>query len=418
VCGSSTTITVEQCFYQNNLPLAYQGMALSTGAVASLRPTSQSIASAPPADTFDTAHGKWFAVSSDFPATDSPHALLRDVLDNITAATYVSGAPTVDQTLGSAQNDVVVTVSSQTATAVPAQEKQFKDLQHTPAPSTAFSLFSGDVNPSVVTSDAVDGQVAFWLGLQKTPTPVAATPAAAELSADAGSGVGLSHVKPRFFVPERLAATLPSEPVALGQPMRIPLHFAGAEPAEVFVTQIGPSGHELVNEAGGAAVGSGRIPILHQDRGQAIDVTPLGTGTIRLRIAALFADGGLARQEYELNVAPSSRGLESFELNRGFRTLPLVLEDNEEDRQAYLFPRVKYAGLNHPIYLDNSEALRLTVDQPEDDPVIEVEPSGLIRALRPGRATVTGDFDGVKDSVRVTVYPAESAPESYRRSSD
>jgi hypothetical protein len=424
VCPSGASTTVETCFYKNGFPLAYKGAALSTGAVASLIPGGRSIANAPSPDLFNT-DGKWYAIASDFPDSDHPAALLRDVLNAFIAATYPSGQtpPNLSGLLGTNSNDVIVTVPSQTSTAVPAQTKQFKDLQHTPAPTEALLLpgFGSDSNNSVSDSAAVNGQVAYWLGLQTTAVP-ASQPAQEEnlQPEEAGSSSLSAEAKASFAAPARLSVAAPDQSVGLGQPVRMHLTVSGADVARISVSERDiATGRELTNQSGEASVGSGMAKIDSKDDGTVtIEVTPLQLGRVSLRIGVLFADGGLAQKEFEINIVPSARGLRRFDLNRGFQALALVLEGDEEDRQAYLVPEVQYDALRYPVYLDSSEQLNLTVDQPEDDPVISVNPNGLIHALRPGTAVVTGDFDGMKDSIQVDVYTREGAPAGYRRADE
>ena len=58
--------------------------------------------------------------------------------------------------------------------------------------------------------------------------------------------------------------------------------------------------------------------------------------------------------------------------------------------------------------------IKFTVMQPPGDPVMLLDANGMVHGLRPGKATIIGDFDGVKDQVVVTVYAKESAPSGYR----
>lgn len=422
-CGSTST-TIETCFDANGLPLSYPGQPLSTGAVASLIPGGHSIASAPAADVFNTTHGKWYAIASDFKDGDQPASLLRDILNTVIAATYSSQqtAPTVTSILGTPNSDVIVTVASQESTATADQIKEFKDLEHTAAPSEGELLFPDDSNNAVVDSAQVNGQVAYWLGLQTSPAPAVARAEEAGLSGESTStdrenAGSRREAKPAFAAPERLSAATPEQPVGLGQPLRIPLRIKGPSVVSIAADQIDPgTGMDLRNESGGLPVGGGRAKVVSGEPGaETIEIIPLKIGSIKLRISALFADGGLAQQEYRINVIPSAQGLRQFDLNRGFKALALVLEDREEDRQTFLFPRVQYDGIDYPIYLSDSEQLKLAVDQPEDDPVIRVDSNGLVHALRPGTAVITGDFDGVRDSIRVDVYSQEDAPAGYRR---
>ena len=420
-CGTDSSITLGSCFDSNGLPLSYPSEPLDTGAVWSLIPGGVSIAHAPAADSFNTAYGKWFAIASNFKDGDQPPALLRDVLNTVTAATYSSNPPTVDGILETPDDDVIVTVNSQSATAVAAQTKAFKDLQHTPAPGEASLLFGSDSNASVVDSADVNAQVAYWLGLQTAATPATSGHEAGQ----AALGPELetaenAATRPRFVAPDRITAIKPESSAGLGQPLRIALRFNGPPVRQVFVTQSDArTGVELSNFSGSRRVGSGPAPLLSQASGQAeIEITPVQAGPVRLKISVLFADGGLSSQTITLQVAPSARGLNQFSLNRGSHPIALVLENRDEDREAALHPVVEYDSLEYPVYLDGTGSIQLTVDQPQDDPVIRVSPTGLAHALRPGKALITGDFDGVRDSVEVEVYTKADAPAGYRRAED
>ncbi|MGB8262237.1 MAG: hypothetical protein WCE75_17900, partial [Terracidiphilus sp.] len=186
VCGAFTSTTLQTCFYNNGMPLAYQTQALNTGAVASLIPGSAHIAGAPAATVFNTSYGKWYAIASDFKETDTPASLLRDLLNNLVAATYAKGTTpaTLGGILGTKDDDVIVTVASQTSTAPATQVVQYADLEHTPAPSKGAILFPTDSNKSVITSSAVNALVAYKLGLQSTATPQFETAAGVEERAE------------------------------------------------------------------------------------------------------------------------------------------------------------------------------------------------------------------------------------------
>jgi pimeloyl-ACP methyl ester carboxylesterase len=420
LCGStSSSVTVESCFDKSGLPLSYPGQPLNTGAVYSLIPGGPSLTSStlPAPGVFNTSYGKWFVIASNFKEGDQPPSLLRDVLNTVIAATYSSGAPTTDSILGTPDSDVVVTVASQTSTAVASQTAQFKDLEHTPAPSEASLLFPVDSNNSVVTSSAVNGQAAFWLGLQSSTAP------AVESSLELQNGDGRedrpsgSAVRPAFTATGRLAVQAPEQPAKLGQLVRIPLRVFGPKIARIAVEEIDPAtGREVSNEAANAAAGSGRAWVAGEDRGTPyIELVPLRTGSLGVRVQVVFADGGYAKTETTLNVVASQTGLERFDLDKGFHAISLVLEDKGEDREAALAPVAAYSTLRYPVYLENAAGLKVTVDQPEDDPVIRVDDDGLVHALRPGTAVIAGDLDGVTDSVRVEVYSKDSAPVGYRR---
>jgi prepilin-type processing-associated H-X9-DG protein len=246
------------------------------------------------------------------------------------------------------------------------------------------------------------------------------------IASSAGSrlSTSASGLRARFAAPERLRIHGPEHAAGLGQPIKIPLEINGANiGAKIVAVEVEElsttTGRSLRNEAADGEVGSGSAKLVNLGAGSAtIEVIPLEVGPVRLRVNVLFADGGWARKEALLNVVPSQRNLDRFDLNKGFHSLALVLEDRDEERQAFLVPAAKYDTLKFPIYLDGSEQLNLTVDQPEDGPVIRVDADGLVHALRAGTAMITADFDGIKDSVAVDVYSKEDAPDGYRRSAE
>lgn len=427
-CGLKPPVDVRTCFANRDLPLAYSDPAgkepsqpLDTGAIASLIPNGHSIESAPPPTIFNTAFGKWYAIASDFPDADKPPSLLRILLNNVIAATYPGNekAPTLSSILGTTANDVIVTVDSQTAGAIEAQTKKLKYLAHTSVPyGNGVAFLAGDSNASVTQSSAVNEQVGRWLGLAGNSSAVHETPAAAPQQESERPADLLDQLsgKTIFAAPERLSAQSPSSPVSLAQPFRLPLSIHGQPPLSISLRQISARQHNLVNSLGGRQIGSEQAKIVGGSPTEpTIEIVPLQAGAVDLEITALFADGGLAERDVQLDVAPSAQHLERFELDGGFTAVPLVLSDNEADNQAWLSPTLQYDTLRESIYLDSSAQLTLTVDQPDDAPVIRVDANGMIHALRPGRATITGAFDGISDTVKVEVYSEENAPPWYRR---
>jgi hypothetical protein len=239
-----------------------------------------------------------------------------------------------------------------------------------------------------------------------------------------GTGIGesgqsakpmTSSPTPRFFdAGDRMTAVIPDHPVELGQPVRISLKFT--DPNVIGIGEVQTEGdHTFSNIRSGSAVGSGAAKIVY-DTGltKTMEVIPLATGKLKLGIMSSFADGGFAAQNYTLEVAPSAKGLKHFFLNHGSPVLAIVLEDKPQDRQKWLAPEVAYQQLEYPIYLENSNQIRFTALQPTATPVILLDANGMVHGLRPGKATIIGDFDGVEDKVVVTVYTKESAPLGYR----
>ena len=161
--------------------------------------------------------------------------------------------------------------------------------------------------------------------------------------------------------------------------------------------------------------GSGPATIVRED-GSAltIQIVPVQTGSQDGVLYGMFTDGATSQATFHLNVVASATGLKRFSLNN-FHSIPLVLEDKAEDRQAWLFPEVEYKNLKYPIHLHDSLQIKLSVQQDRANPVISVDEDGMIHALSKGSAVVVGNFDGVIDKVTVDVYTQEGAPAGYRR---
>jgi hypothetical protein len=116
-----------------------------------------------------------------------------------------------------------------------------------------------------------------------------------------------------------------------------------------------------------------------------------------------------------VNVAPASKGLKKFFLDLGVPGLLIVLEPDDTDPRQKLVPQLWYDGLKYPIDLTTCEGIRLTVEQPEDNPIVRVDSDGMVHGLRPGKAVITGDLDGVQDHVTVQVDDKDHTPAGYIR---
>jgi pimeloyl-ACP methyl ester carboxylesterase len=416
-CGTSSTTTLATCFYSNGMPLAYKTAALSTGAVASLIPTGASVKNAPASSVFNTAWGKWYAIASDFNDSDSTKSLLRDLLNNLVAATFASGTTPATLSgpsmLNTKDNDVIVTVASQTAGAVAAQTKQYKDLQHTAAPSEALLLFSSDSNASVDESATVNGQVAYWLGLQTTVKPAFAASAATE-TASAETDVA-ARVRPAFATVGRMRIGEAGTVAKLGRPVVIPLYWSSGRAVRMVVAQKDGAGRELRNASLGALVGSGAAKVVDElGATTTVEVTPLRAGELTLEVSAVFADGGMEVRRTRLHVTPAAEGLEALELNAGAERVALTMEAEESERQVQLTPRLRYAGLDRPVFLDSLDGLTVAISQPESDPVVRLDADGVVHALRAGRAVIVAQLGVARSRVVVDVYGRDEAPAGYR----
>jgi hypothetical protein len=94
--------------------------------------------------------------------------------------------------------------------------------------------------------------------------------------------------------------------------------------------------------------------------------------------------------------------------------MAMVLEDHDEDRRVRLVPEAHYGQLDYAVYPD-AKGIIFTVDQSAERPVIELDGNGEVHALREGSARITAEFEGVQDSIVVTVYRQEDAPTGYSR---
>jgi hypothetical protein len=256
-------------------------------------------------------------------------------------------------------------------------------------------------------------QIVTWLGYQaSSPQPSTATQEKENdpesKSTDSGRS-GLPKGMGIFLAKDRLKATMPDQPVELAQPLEIPLNLTNDDVVSITVTQ-NNTVSSFENKSGGSLIGSGDAAIL-QDDGltKTIEITPLQVGELNVQIHVLFADGGLTTQTYKLDVVPSSKHLKKFNLNKGFPTLAIVLGDTNEERTVALSPEVYYDHLDYPIYLTDSKQITFTVEQPDGNPVVRLDSSGVVHGLRPGKVKISGRFDGVQDSVVVDVYTKEEA---------
>jgi len=202
--------------------------------------------------------------------------------------------------------------------------------------------------------------------------------------------------------------------MGLAQPERVGLEIQAGVVGLITVLQYNNEGW-YANKSKGVDVGGGEAKIV-EDRGmeKTIEIVPLQLGNITFVIDIDFTDGGSAQKSFTVRVVPSSRGVTKFRLNIGFHRMFLILEDREEDRQTVLSPEVKYSFLDNPIRLTNLTEMKFSVEQPEFEPIVRVDADGWVHALRPGKAVLVGDFDGVIDKIPVTVYTKEDVPQDYR----
>jgi pimeloyl-ACP methyl ester carboxylesterase len=433
------TMTFEQC-------MAYHGQPLGA-AVVSLEPGSTSIlkSSLPYPNAIPNVN--WFAIGSDW--TDNVggrQSELRTYFNTLLSQmsfssvppgfTCTSLPPSLSCILEDSNNDVIVTRTSQ-LTGVPVDHTaQFSNLAHTSMPLGAGLVVPGS-NRSVL-DGSVDGCVQQILltssvsgsgcpaGANSSPhlaatgqkaaivqqSTTAPTPEVAEAEQEvegpqqsepdqlAFTGETDADAAQRALVPmteedQRMSVKAPDGDIPLGNPVQLTISLA---PGKISAPLAYVQSTQSKDFDGGLA------RIVQEDAFQkTIEIVPLKLGPVDVLIQTVYSDNALVRQTTRLNVVPSSTGLKTFRLNQGFSAMRLVLDDDQTDRQKWLFPMVTYEGLKFPIYLDDSSQVKLSIEQNEGNPVISVDKNGMVHAIREGTAVLLGEFAGVTDKIQVSV---------------
>jgi pimeloyl-ACP methyl ester carboxylesterase len=382
-CNSSDD--VRTCFYKLGMPLAAPKLPLDTGAVYSLVPASESIRKAPNPNIPNVI---WRALAASWPETDRPASLLRNVVDTLIKATYTSGevAPTSTEILGSRLNDVIVRLASQTRFAQPGNADTLSDLAHTKVPyAPVLQALLGGVDHNVENSSAVNRLTACWLVKEGD----ASCPAGINQIAEQGEASAAPNSKPwtmRFAAQDRLSVGPPGRGAQLGVPFELPLHVATAGLLGISVSDK-----------------NGEVPAtpITRWRGSTsyIEITPQRLGEVDLMVLARFADGGAAIRTITLDVQPPAEPPTSFHAD----DLPvLVLTLDSKQPIGMPHAQATYAGIPGKIYVE-PRFLTYALLPSRGPAVIALQPNGLIRALRPGEATVEVRFGSVSDRLPVVV---------------
>jgi len=203
---------------------------------------------------------------------------------------------------------------------------------------------------------------------------------------------------------DRVKARLPERPVELAQPVRIPLTLRGPSVTAIYVTQ--EDGYDILeNRQRHVPIGNGPARVVAQDEtGKTIEIIPLQVGSLHLELTVEFSDGAEEDEHYTINVKPTSTGLKRFNLHQGLTVLTLDHERKSQMNARFLEPAAYYEGLDYPIELPrNLSEVHIVIDQPEHNPVIQLDSNGMVHALRPGKARITGKFAGLEDTVEVDV---------------
>jgi pimeloyl-ACP methyl ester carboxylesterase len=378
--------TVRACFNKLGLPLAASSLTLKTGAVYSLIPGGHSLTAAPDPRIPGTI---WRAVTATWSQNDRPSSLLRSVLNALITAIY-KGDQTPASTvgiLGTELNDVIVTTKSQLGDAP--QSFNFRDLAHTKTPDPSIlGIFFDGVNQNVEESASVDRLAGCWLA---SLGAVSCTQGIVQ-PAEAVAKVAAVAPKPaKFLATERLAMGSASRAPQFGVPFELPLRFGNEVPDTIVVSQ--SDGH------GEVASGSGAVAIARQAGGVSfIRITPRRFGPMKFTVAATFADGGVALRSFTADVRLPATSPTAFTAGRS----PMVIVLNSDEPVALLQPEATYPNVGTVRLAPR--LVTSTVEQSAGAPAISLQ-GGVIRALRPGTATIDARFGGSVDRVQVIVKP-------------
>jgi hypothetical protein len=202
-------------------------------------------------------------------------------------------------------------------------------------------------------------------------------------------------IYPETEEPQRISVEVPDGDVPLGASVYLKVNLApGKISAPLAYVQSNLSG---AFDSGLASVVNG------DDLTKTIKVVPLKLGPVNFQLQTVYSDNAVVQQTVHLNVVPSSNQLRRFVLNQGFSAMELTIDDQKLGSNQSLMPMVVYEGVKYPIYLDDCSQIKLSVEQDESNPVISVDRSGAVHAIREGTALLTGEFAGQVDTIYVTV---------------
>jgi hypothetical protein len=185
--------------------------------------------------------------------------------------------------------------------------------------------------------------------------------------------------------------------VPLGSPVRLVLNISPGKVNTILYGELAGSEELDAGDRGIARV------VLDNGTTKTIEITPLQLGALDVSVIAVYADNSTGEQTVRLNVVPSAKGLKRFDLDQGFHAITLKLNEDVNDGQRWLVPMLAYAGVKYPIRLQDSSQINFSILQDSTNPAISLDSNGLIHALHPGKAIITGDFAGMKDELRVVV---------------
>jgi hypothetical protein len=203
------------------------------------------------------------------------------------------------------------------------------------------------------------------------------------------------------FYADRLSVTPPSGPVEFGQPVKIPLKISANGVRQIqfaqhtsarnsfFMAQNWPKGSGGLNHR----LAAGVIDTPGSNVPAEIQIVPLALGEMTVGVAAEFDDHGFSQRFFRLHVIPSAKGLLGIELS----------SNKLRDGRMHLDVVAKYEQFTNPVPITNLQGVKISVDQPQDAPVIRVDEEGIVHELRPGAAVITANFAGATARLPITI---------------
>lgn len=371
VCGSSD---VETCFNANGYPLTHPGAAIKSGAVYSLEPGSPSLTN-PALVGPNIPNSIWRAVSATKPGNSALAFGLDTLISALYSNPYGSSVPTVDSLLKNKPNDAIVTVASQTQSAGSNQFYTFPNLSHTSLVSSILTWLTGDnLNDNSVTDDPsgkVETLAACWLSSSGAnsclPQKMENLPSET------------TEAQPVLKPVDRIDIQAPTS-VTLGTSFDVAVHVRAEGPMPKFsVYQRGEVGHTRLEPA----------PVSRTQGSVAfVRVTPKVLGPVTLGIGAAFSDGGVSARQSDVYVVPPKAPPLAFRAD-DLPTLVMTLGLGSQTAMAH--PFVVYPAPVGRIEL-NPGFVRWTLVSQKGAPVVAMDKSGFIRALRAGTASAEARF--------------------------
>jgi hypothetical protein len=203
---------------------------------------------------------------------------------------------------------------------------------------------------------------------------------------------------PFVLAPERMSVKTPEGSVPLGNPIHLVLTFAPGKLVGTIDSAQRDASGPILDSFGPVKV------VSDQGSTKTIEIVPMQVGPLDVQIITDYLDDAHVEQTVHLNVVPSAKGLKEFSLGLG-SGIRMRLDGTKYDRDKRLSPIVTYEGITTPIYLIDCSQIKLSIEQDEGDPVISsVDNLCRFHALHEGKAILTGDFDGVKDQIDITVF--------------